>query len=76
MYLEDAYTIPASLAGLPGLSLPCGFAQSEDAEKELLPVGLQMLCPRLSEQRLFEIAHVLEKKLDLREKLIPKAFAV
>jgi len=76
MYLEDAYTIPASLAGLPGLSLPCGFAQSADTEKELLPVGLQMLCPRLEEEKLFKIAHVLETKLDLRAKLIPKAFAI
>ena len=38
LYLEDAYTIPASLAGLPGMSIPCGFAQSEDSEKETLPV--------------------------------------
>lgn len=74
MYLEDAYTIPASLAGLPGISLPCGFAESSDSEKEILPVGLQMLCPRLGEQKLFEIAHVLEQKLNLREKLIPKGF--
>lgn len=38
MYLSDAYTIPASLAGLPGISVPCGFAESEDNEKEILPV--------------------------------------
>jgi len=38
MYLADTFTIPASLAGLPGISLPCGFAESEDDEKELLPV--------------------------------------
>jgi aspartyl-tRNA(Asn)/glutamyl-tRNA(Gln) amidotransferase subunit A len=38
MYLSDAYTIPASLAGLPCMSVPAGFAQSEDDEKELLPV--------------------------------------
>jgi aspartyl-tRNA(Asn)/glutamyl-tRNA(Gln) amidotransferase subunit A len=38
MYLSDAYTIPASLAGLPSMSIPAGFAQSEDDEKELLPV--------------------------------------
>jgi aspartyl-tRNA(Asn)/glutamyl-tRNA(Gln) amidotransferase subunit A len=38
MYLSDAYTIPASLAGLPGISVPAGFATSEDAEKEELPV--------------------------------------
>jgi aspartyl-tRNA(Asn)/glutamyl-tRNA(Gln) amidotransferase subunit A len=38
MYLSDAYTIPASLAGLPCISVPAGFAKSEDNEKELLPV--------------------------------------
>lgn len=76
MYLEDAYTIPASLAGLPGISLPCGFSESADSEKELLPVGLQILAPRLSEQRLFEVAHVLEQSLSLREKMIPKKYSV
>lgn len=61
MYLSDAYTIPASLAWLPWISVPCGFAESADSEKELLPVGLQILTPRLEEQRLFEIAHVYEQ---------------
>lgn len=74
MYLEDAYTVPASLAGLPGLSLPCGFTESQDEEKENLPIGLQMLVPRMKEQKLLEIAHVLEQKLDLRDQLIPKGF--
>ena len=74
MYLADSYTIPASLAGLPGLSLPCGFAKSEDDDQELLPVWVQILCPRLQEERLFEIAHVLEKYLDIRDQLIPKGF--
>lgn len=89
MYLEDAYTIPASLAGLPGMSLPCGFAKSADNEKdkmnsevresplgELLPVGLQILAPRLSEQRIFEVANVLETSLNLRESMIPSKFKV
>lgn len=76
MYLADSYTIPASLAGLPGMSLPCGFAKSEDSEQESLPVGIQILGPRLGEERLFEFAHVLEQKLGLREAMIPKKFAV
>ena len=38
MYLEDAYTIPASLAGLPGMSIPAGFSMSEDDTPENLPV--------------------------------------
>lgn len=76
MYLEDAYTIPASLAGLPGISIPCGFALSHDAEKELLPVWLQLLAPRLQEEKLLEVAHVLEKALNLREKMIPEKYRV
>lgn len=61
MYLSDAYTIPASLAWLPGISVPAGFATSEDSDKELLPVWLQILTPRLKEEELFEIAHVYEQ---------------
>ncbi len=76
MYLEDAYTIPASLAGLPGISIPCGFAQSNDTQKEMLPVWLQILAPRLKEQRLFETAHIIETSLNLREKMIPKTYRV
>jgi len=61
MYLSDSYTIPASLAWLPWISVPCGFSESEDNEKEKLPVWLQILTPRLEEQKLFEIAHVYEQ---------------
>ncbi len=68
MYLSDAYTIPASLAWLPGISVPCGFAESTDSEKELLPVWLQILTPRLEEQKLFEIANVYEQATKFWEK--------
>jgi aspartyl-tRNA(Asn)/glutamyl-tRNA(Gln) amidotransferase subunit A len=74
MYLEDAYTIPASLAGLPGMSIPCGFSQSEDSEQELLPVGLQILGPRLGEQKIFEIAYMYEQASDWRKKMIPEKY--
>ena len=74
MYLADSYTIPASLAGLPGMSIPCGLAESEDSEKELLPVGLQILAPRLGEQKLFEVAYAYEQATVWREKMIPKRF--
>lgn len=76
LYLEDAYTIPASLAGLPGMSIPCWFTESEDEEKETLPVGLQLIWPRLWEQELFEIAGVYEKNTNWREKMIPEKFKV
>jgi aspartyl-tRNA(Asn)/glutamyl-tRNA(Gln) amidotransferase subunit A len=53
MYLSDVCTIPSSLAGLPSLSIPCGLSDG-------LPVGLQIVGPAFSENRLLEIAHVLE----------------
>ena len=49
-YLEDFYTITANLAGLPGLSMPAGFADG-------LPVGVQLLAPYFEEGRLLNVAH-------------------
>jgi len=54
MYLADVCTIPASLAGLPALSIPCGLADG-------LPVGLQLAGPAFSENRLMSAAHALEQ---------------
>lgn len=71
MYLSDAYTIPASLAWLPWISVPAWFAESEDDEKEILPVWLHILTPRLEEQRLFEIAYVYEQATKFAEKTAP-----
>ena len=76
MYLADSYTIPASLAWLPWISLPCWFAKSEDGEGIELPVWLQMLAPRLHEERLFEVAYVYEQATNWREKMIPKNYRV
>ncbi len=61
MYLSDAYTIPASLAGLPWISVPCGFAYSEDEEKERLPVWLQILGAQFQDEKVLEVAHVYEQ---------------
>lgn len=73
MYLSDIFTVNASLAGLPGLSLPIGYAKPSDDPKNGpdLPVGLQILGPRLGEERVFEVAHVLEKAL---KDTLPKKF--
>ena len=62
MYLADIYTVPASLAGIPGISVPIGFAKPEDGsgDDRELPVGLHMLTNHLEEEKLFRIAHVLE----------------
>lgn len=61
MYLSDAYTIPASLAGIPGLSLPCGFVNG-------LPVGLQILGKYMDEETVLNVGEVLEKALNIKEK--------
>jgi len=58
MYLNDIYTIPAPLAGLPALSVPCGY----DAQG--LPVGLQLTGPHFSEARLLGIAHRYQQASD------------
>ncbi len=70
-YLADAYTIPASLAWLPGISVPAWFAQSEDAEKELLPVWLQILAPQFADQKVLEVAHVYEQATQFWKKNPP-----
>jgi aspartyl-tRNA(Asn)/glutamyl-tRNA(Gln) amidotransferase subunit A len=58
MYLNDIFTIPAPLAGIPGLSIPCGF----DAKG--LPVGLQMMGSHFSEARLLGMAHRYQQATD------------
>ncbi len=62
MYLADIFTIAANLAGICGISVPCGFAQ--DAGPHPLPIGLQILGPALGETRLFQIAHAYEQSTD------------
>jgi aspartyl-tRNA(Asn)/glutamyl-tRNA(Gln) amidotransferase subunit A len=56
MYASDLLTIPSCLAGLPGLSIPCGLSDG-------LPVGLQLIGPQFGENRLFEVGHALEQAI-------------
>jgi aspartyl-tRNA(Asn)/glutamyl-tRNA(Gln) amidotransferase subunit A len=56
MYLSDVFTIPSNMAGLPGLSIPCGLSQG-------LPVGLQLIGPQFSENVLFRAGHALEQAI-------------
>jgi aspartyl-tRNA(Asn)/glutamyl-tRNA(Gln) amidotransferase subunit A len=63
MYLSDIYTIPCNLAGLPGMSLPCGFVKPEDGKREL-PVGLQLLGPALGEPTLFRVGGAYQRLSD------------
>lgn len=58
MYLSDLMTIPVNLAGLPGLSLPCGF------DGQGLPIGLQLVGNVLREDQLFHVAHAYEQATD------------
>jgi aspartyl-tRNA(Asn)/glutamyl-tRNA(Gln) amidotransferase subunit A len=67
MYLNDMYTIGANLAGLPAISLPCGFAAG-------LPIGLQLIGPQFAEQRLLNVAHRYQGATDWHERA-PAAYA-
>ncbi|MCZ4497793.1 MAG: aspartyl/glutamyl-tRNA(Asn/Gln) amidotransferase subunit [Marmoricola sp.] len=59
MYLNDVATIPANLAGIPGLSLPAGLAPEDG-----LPVGFQILAPALADDRLYRVGAALEALLE------------
>ncbi|MDX2039215.1 MAG: Asp-tRNA(Asn)/Glu-tRNA(Gln) amidotransferase subunit GatA [Isosphaeraceae bacterium] len=58
MYLSDIYTITTNLAGIPGLSIPCGLTG------EGLPIGLQLLAPAFAESKLLRAARVFERETD------------
>ena len=58
MYLNDLYTIPANLAGLPGMSLPCGF------DSQNLPIGLQLVGNYFSEATMLKVAHQYQRATD------------
>jgi aspartyl-tRNA(Asn)/glutamyl-tRNA(Gln) amidotransferase subunit A len=67
MYLADIYTISCNLAGLPGLSVPCGFT------RENLPVGLQLLGPPLGEPTLLGLAAAYQRATDWHRRRPPLA---
>ena len=58
MYLSDIYTITTNLAGIPGISIPCGLTKSG------LPIGLQLIAPAFAEDRLLRTARVFERATD------------
>lgn len=62
MYQADLLTDPASVAGLPAMSIPCGFSQD-------LPVGLQIIAPHFKEERLFQVAGAYEQQHDWWQRL-------
>jgi len=62
MYLSDIFTIAPNLAGLPGMSIPCGF------DKKGLPVGMQILGKPFYEQDMFDIANIYQQNTDWHKK--------
>ncbi|MGA7824463.1 MAG: Asp-tRNA(Asn)/Glu-tRNA(Gln) amidotransferase subunit GatA [Steroidobacteraceae bacterium] len=67
MYLNDIYTIGANLAGLPGVSIPCGFVAD-------LPVGLQIVGPHFGEARILTAAHAFQRATDWHTR-VPAGYA-
>ncbi len=65
MYLEDLYTISVNLAGLPGLSVPCGFGAGG------LPVGLQLIGNYFDEARMLNVAHQYQQATDWHRRVPP-----
>jgi len=62
MYLSDIFTIPCNLAGLPGLSLPCGFS------RQGLPIGLQILGNHFQEEKIFRVAYAYEQNTEFHRR--------
>jgi aspartyl-tRNA(Asn)/glutamyl-tRNA(Gln) amidotransferase subunit A len=65
MYLSDIYTIAVNLAGLPGMSIPCGFDQQG------LPVGLQIIGDYFSEARMLSVAHRYQQATEWHQRIPP-----
>jgi aspartyl-tRNA(Asn)/glutamyl-tRNA(Gln) amidotransferase subunit A len=70
MYLADIFTSPANLAGICGISVPCGFAETDGHR---LPVGLQFLGKAFDEGRILQIAHAYEQSTDWHKARSPIA---
>jgi len=59
MYLEDIFTVPVNIAGLPGISIPCGFSTTEK-----MPIGLQLIGNLFEEEKLLKLAHAFERNTE------------
>jgi aspartyl-tRNA(Asn)/glutamyl-tRNA(Gln) amidotransferase subunit A len=68
MYLADIFTIAANLAGICGISVPCGFAK---VDGHRLPIGLQLVGKPLDEARILQIAHAFEQSTDWHKERPP-----
>jgi aspartyl-tRNA(Asn)/glutamyl-tRNA(Gln) amidotransferase subunit A len=70
MYLNDVCTIPVNIAGLPGISVPCGFATAEDGAR--LPIGVQVIAKPFDEASLFRVADAYEQATPWHEERPPE----
>jgi aspartyl-tRNA(Asn)/glutamyl-tRNA(Gln) amidotransferase subunit A len=62
MYLSDVYTVPPNLAGIPGISVPCGF------DEECMPVGLQIMAKQYDEETLLRVAYTFEEATEFHKR--------
>jgi aspartyl-tRNA(Asn)/glutamyl-tRNA(Gln) amidotransferase subunit A len=65
MYLMDVLTCPVNLAGLPALSIPCGFDEKE------LPIGFQIIGDYFDEKTILNVGYILEQELNIYRKIAP-----
>ena len=65
MYLEDVFTLPANLAGVPGIAFPVGFDQQD------LPIGMQLMAHQFHEELLFRVTHTYQQVTDWHKKKPP-----
>jgi aspartyl-tRNA(Asn)/glutamyl-tRNA(Gln) amidotransferase subunit A len=73
MYMADIFTVTTSLAALPCLSVPAGFAAPENDPNRSMPVGMQLIGPSLSDVRLLEWAYAFQQVTDHHRKTPPLA---
>jgi len=61
MYMEDIFTVPVNIAGLPAMSIPCGF------DSRSLPIGLQLIGKRFDEPTIIRAAYTFEQNTDFHK---------
>jgi aspartyl-tRNA(Asn)/glutamyl-tRNA(Gln) amidotransferase subunit A len=71
MYMSDIYTVSANIAGIPGVSIPCGFIESQQlsAISHQLPVGMQILGPQFSEELILGLANAYQQKTEWHKEI-------
>lgn len=70
-YIADKLSVNCNLAGLPALSVPCGFAPAKDDPKSNLPVGLQIIGPQWGEQKIFNVGYAYQSATNWHQKHPP-----